>query len=117
MQDAGEEGLAALRARSREELLGRRVLHNPAVIHHDDTVGDLAGEPHLMGDRDHGPPNISSNIPGKTQITAQLIMKKLENNDYAGATTLGVVMLVVSFLMLATINGCEGTVPVTSRSA
>jgi sulfate transport system permease protein len=50
---------------------------------------------------------ISSNIPGKTQITAQLIMKKLENNDYAGATMLGVVMLVVSFLMLAAINGLQ----------
>ncbi len=50
---------------------------------------------------------ISSNIPGKTQITAHLIMKKLENDDYAGATTLGVVMLVVSFVMLATINGLQ----------
>jgi sulfate transport system permease protein len=46
-------------------------------------------------------------ISGRRQITAQLIMKKLENNDYAGATMLGVVMLVVSFLMLATINGLQ----------
>ncbi len=50
---------------------------------------------------------ISSNIPGKTQITAHLIMKDLENNNYAGATTLGVVMLIVSFVMLATINGLQ----------
>jgi sulfate/thiosulfate transport system permease protein len=50
---------------------------------------------------------ISDNIPGKTEITAHLIMKKLENNDYAGATMLGVVMLVVSFLMLAAINGLQ----------
>ncbi len=50
---------------------------------------------------------ISSNIPGKTQITAHLIMKKLENDDYAGATTLGVVMLIVSFVMLAAINGLQ----------
>ena len=46
-------------------------------------------------------------ISRKTQITAQLIMKKLENNDYAGATMLGLVMLVVSFLMLAAINGLQ----------
>jgi len=50
---------------------------------------------------------ISSNIPGQTQITAHLIIKKLENDDYAGATTLGIVMLVISFLMLGTINGLQ----------
>jgi sulfate/thiosulfate transport system permease protein len=50
---------------------------------------------------------ISSNIPGQTQITALLIVKKLENDDYAGATTLGIVMLVISFLMLGTINGLQ----------
>jgi sulfate/thiosulfate transport system permease protein len=50
---------------------------------------------------------ISNNIPGKTQITAHLIMKKLENDDYAGATTLGIVMLVISFLLLAAINGLQ----------
>jgi sulfate transport system permease protein len=50
---------------------------------------------------------ISSNIPGQTQITAHLIMKKLENNDEAGATTLGVVMLIMSFLMLIVVNGIQ----------
>ena len=50
---------------------------------------------------------ISSNIPGKTEITAHMIMKKLENSDYVGATTLGVIMLVVSFVMLAAINGVQ----------
>ena len=50
---------------------------------------------------------ISSNIPRETEITAHLIMKKLENNDEAGATMLGVVMLVISFLMLATVNGVQ----------
>jgi sulfate/thiosulfate transport system permease protein len=50
---------------------------------------------------------ISNNIPGKTQITAHLIMRKVENYDYAGATTLGVVMLMISFLMLAAINGLQ----------
>jgi sulfate/thiosulfate transport system permease protein len=47
---------------------------------------------------------ISSNIPLKTQITPLLIMTKLEEFDYAGATALAVVMLIVSFLLLLAIN-------------
>jgi sulfate transport system permease protein len=50
---------------------------------------------------------ISSNLPGKTEITAHMIMKKLENSDYVGATTLGVIMLVASFVLLAAINGLQ----------
>jgi sulfate transport system permease protein len=47
---------------------------------------------------------ISSNIPMKTQITPQLIMIKLEEFDYAGATAIAAVMLVVSFVLLLAIN-------------
>jgi sulfate/thiosulfate transport system permease protein len=47
---------------------------------------------------------ISSNIPMKTQITPLLIMTKLEEFDYPGATALAVVMLVISFLLLLAIN-------------
>jgi sulfate transport system permease protein len=47
---------------------------------------------------------ISSNIPMKTQITPLLIMSKLDQFDYAGATALAVVMLIVSFLLLLAIN-------------
>jgi sulfate transport system permease protein len=47
---------------------------------------------------------ISSNIPFKTQIIPVLIMSKLEQFDYAGATALAVVMLIVSFLLLLAIN-------------
>ena len=50
---------------------------------------------------------ISSNIPGESQITAHLIMKKLENDDYAGATLLGIVMLVISFGVLISVNGMQ----------
>jgi sulfate transport system permease protein len=50
---------------------------------------------------------ISSNIPGKTEITAHMIMKKLEANNYPAATFLGVVMLLASFVMLAAINGLQ----------
>ncbi len=47
---------------------------------------------------------ISSNIPMQTQITPLLIMTKLEEFDYAGATAIAVVMLVVSFGLLLAIN-------------
>jgi sulfate transport system permease protein len=47
---------------------------------------------------------ISSNIPMKTQITPQLIIIKLEEFDYAGATAIAAVMLVVSFVLLLAIN-------------
>jgi sulfate/thiosulfate transport system permease protein len=47
---------------------------------------------------------ISSGIPGKTQIVPMLIMSKLDEYDYAGATALAVVMLVISFLLLLAIN-------------
>jgi sulfate/thiosulfate transport system permease protein len=47
---------------------------------------------------------ISSNLPFKTQIVPVLIMSKLEQFDYAGATALAVVMLAVSFLLLLAIN-------------
>lgn len=47
---------------------------------------------------------ISGNMPMKTEITPLLIITKLEQYDYAGATAIAVVMLVVSFLLLLTIN-------------
>ncbi len=47
---------------------------------------------------------ISGNMPMKTEITPLLIITKLEQYDYAGATALAVVMLVISFLILFSIN-------------
>ena len=47
---------------------------------------------------------ISGNMPMKTEITPLLIITKLEQYDYAGATALAVVMLVVSFALLLVIN-------------
>jgi sulfate transport system permease protein len=47
---------------------------------------------------------ISGNLPLRTEITPLLIITKLEQYDYAGATAIAVVMLVVSFLMLLAIN-------------
>jgi len=47
---------------------------------------------------------ISGNMPMYTEITPLLIMSKLEQFDYAGATALAVVMLLASFVMLLFIN-------------
>lgn len=47
---------------------------------------------------------ISGNMPMRTEITSLLIIAKLEQYDYAGATAIAVVMLVVSFAILLGIN-------------
>lgn len=47
---------------------------------------------------------ISGNLPLKTEVAPLLIMTKLEQFDYAGATALALVMLVVSFFLLLLIN-------------
>ncbi len=40
----------------------------------------------------------------KSEITPLLIITKLEQYDYAGATAIATVMLAISFLMLLVIN-------------
>jgi sulfate/thiosulfate transport system permease protein len=47
---------------------------------------------------------ISGNMPMKTEIVPLLIITKLEQYDYAGATAIALVMLIVSFALLLTIN-------------
>lgn len=47
---------------------------------------------------------IAGNMPMKSEITSLLIITKLEQYDYAGATALAVVMLLVSFVLLLAIN-------------
>ncbi len=47
---------------------------------------------------------IAGNRPMSTEITPLLIMTRLENYDYAGATALALVMLGVSFALLFGIN-------------
>lgn len=47
---------------------------------------------------------IAGNMPMKTEIAPLLIMTKLEQYDYAGATAIAVGMLVISFLLLAAAN-------------
>jgi sulfate transport system permease protein len=47
---------------------------------------------------------IAGNLPMKTEITPLLIVIKLEQFDYKGAAALGFIMLVMSFIMLMSIN-------------
>jgi sulfate/thiosulfate transport system permease protein len=47
---------------------------------------------------------ISGNMPMRTEIVPLLIITKLEQYDYTGATAIAVVMLMASFLLLLLIN-------------
>lgn len=47
---------------------------------------------------------ISGNMPMKTEITSLLIITKLEQYDYAGATAIATMMLIASFALLFAIN-------------
>ncbi len=47
---------------------------------------------------------IAGNIPFKTEITALLIIGRVEQHDLPGATAIAVVMLLASFVMLLAIN-------------
>jgi sulfate transport system permease protein len=47
---------------------------------------------------------IAGNMPMRTEITPLLIITKLDQYDYKGATAIAVVMLVVSLILLLPIN-------------
>ncbi|HEY5808720.1 MAG TPA: sulfate ABC transporter permease subunit CysT [Povalibacter sp.] len=47
---------------------------------------------------------IAGNLPMKTEIAPLLIVTKLEQFDYKGAAAIGFLMLVISFVMLLSIN-------------
>jgi sulfate transport system permease protein len=51
---------------------------------------------------------ISGNMPMRTEIVPLLIVTKLEQYDYAGATAIALVMLVASFVLLFIINALQG---------
>lgn len=50
---------------------------------------------------------IAGNLPMRTEIAPLLIVTKLEQYDYAGATAIALVMLGASFGMLLVINGLQ----------
>jgi sulfate transport system permease protein len=50
---------------------------------------------------------IAGNLPMVSEITPLIIITKLEQYDYAGATAVAAVMLVASFVLLLVINGLQ----------
>ncbi|MDQ3060353.1 MAG: sulfate ABC transporter permease subunit CysT [Pseudomonadota bacterium] len=50
---------------------------------------------------------IAGNMPMISEITPLIIIGKLEQYDYAGATAVAVVMLVISFILLLVINALQ----------
>lgn len=50
---------------------------------------------------------IAGNMPMKTEIVPLVIVIKLEQYDYAGATAIAAAMLVLSFVLLLAINGLQ----------
>lgn len=50
---------------------------------------------------------IAGNMPMVSEITPLIIITKLEQYDYAGATAVAVVMLLISFVLLLTINALQ----------
>ena len=50
---------------------------------------------------------IAGNMPMVSEITPLIIITKLEQYDYAGATAVASVMLVISFVLLFAINGFQ----------
>jgi sulfate ABC transporter, permease protein CysT len=50
---------------------------------------------------------IAGNMPGISEIAPLMIVTKLEQFDYVGATAIAAVMLVISFVLLLAINGLQ----------
>ncbi|MGD9802805.1 MAG: sulfate ABC transporter permease subunit CysT [Hyphomicrobiaceae bacterium] len=58
---------------------------------------------------------IAGNLPMVSEITPLIIITKLEQYDYAGATAVATVMLVVSFILLLLINALQAWTRRSSR--
>lgn len=53
---------------------------------------------------------IAGNLPMVSEITPLIVVSKLEQYDYAGATAVAVVMLVISFILLLVVNTLQGRI-------
>lgn len=60
---------------------------------------------------------IAGNTPYKTEIAPLLIMSQLQEYDYAGATSIALVMLAIAFVILLTNALVQGAVSVRVRQA
>jgi sulfate transport system permease protein len=98
--DAAEEEAAATLGATRLQAFRAVVL--PAILPAAVTGGTLAFA-RALGE--YGSVVfISGNMPYRTEIAPLLIMTRLEQYDYAGATAIAVVMLVASFALLLVVN-------------
>ncbi len=98
--DVGQEEAAATLGATRWQTFRRVIL--PAILPATITGATLAFA-RALGE--YGSVVfISGNMPNKTEIAPLLIMTKLEQYDYAGATAIAVVMLVASFALLLVVN-------------
>jgi sulfate transport system permease protein len=50
---------------------------------------------------------VASNVPFKDLIASVLIIQRLEQYDYSGATVIGTVLLLISLLILLAINALQ----------
>lgn len=102
--DAEVEEAAAVLGAGRLQILGRVILPTvlPALL-----TGTTLAFARAVGE--YGSVVfISGNMPHKTEIVPLLIVAKLEQYDYAGATAIGAVMLVLSFAILLAVNLLQG---------
>jgi sulfate transport system permease protein len=60
---------------------------------------------------------IAGNLPMVSEITPLMIITKLEQYDYTGATAIALVMLAASFILLLVINSLQGWSAASSSSA
>lgn len=98
--DAGQEEAAATLGATRWQTFRRVIL--PALLPATITGATLAFA-RALGE--YGSVVfISGNMPNRTEIAPLLIMTKLEQYDYGGATAIAVVMLVTSFALLLVVN-------------
>jgi sulfate transport system permease protein len=58
---------------------------------------------------------IAGNLPRRTEIAPLLIVIKLEQFDYVGATAIALAMLLISFLMLGAVNLLQRRIVARSR--
>jgi sulfate transport system permease protein len=102
--DAQLEEVAATLGASRFQIVTRIIL--PSVVPSALTGSALA---FARGVGEYGSiVFISGNMPMRTEIVPLLIVTKLEQFDYPGATAIALVMLVASFLLLFLINVLQG---------
>jgi len=98
--DAGQEEAAATLGATRWQTFSRVIL--PAILPATITGATLAFA-RALGE--YGSVVfISGNMPNRTEIAPLLIMTKLEQYDYGGATAIAVVMLAISFALLLVVN-------------